>query len=449
MSIEARPAFHSRNLQAPRLNQKPLSQTHQIRFGQDTVCLSSDFSPEKKSTGFFGSIGSFIKNTLNFIFIKPWRWLGEQLGLIKKHKQQSEANESLNSAPVTSEPQATIIAETPRPEVHTAQAEPELSETEKRVHLFHANIQQGDIKAVSEMLKANPELIDSQIKDENAKPFGNSALATSVLKSKDANMVKFLLKKKPELIYTGQWSRLHSIPLIVEAVKAEGQNPEVIKALLSQVPEQIHAVEARFQDTLLHLANSPEMVRMLLEEQPDSIHKQSDMIHRHNFQGQSVLHTAKTAAVARVLLSKKPSLIHETDRYGRSVLDTAIIHRGEPELIDLILEEKPELARKVDDKGQTVLHKAANVNLSQIIDSLVKKDGSLLNAVDDAGNTAMHLAAKPPWRIDEQQNPPAALEKLLHLKPALANMKNAAGQTPLDIAKKHNYKAAIELLSAS
>ena len=169
MSIETRPAFPSRNLQAPRLNQQPLWQAKQIRFGNDAVCLTRDLSPDKESKGFFGSIGSFIKSTLSFIFIKPWRWLGEQLGLIKKPEKKVEETENSVSESSTGEPETVSEAKAQQITEPAEPKESESSEVDKLAQQFHNKIQQGDLNAVRDMLKINPNLIDSHIDDENAR----------------------------------------------------------------------------------------------------------------------------------------------------------------------------------------------------------------------------------------------------------------------------------------
>ncbi len=90
--------------------------------------------------------------------------------------------------------------------------------------------------------------------------------------------------------------------------------------------------------------------------------------------------------------------------------------------------------------GGTVLHTAAWGGHADVIRELVTSGGAELDPQDGRGNTAAHIAAF--------RNQLASVEALLEVGSRF-DLKNAAGQLPIDAARESGNVHLVELLRAN
>lgn len=301
---------------------------------------------KEKSTGFFAAIGNFIKDTFNLIFVRPFRWLGEKLGLVSKTKSSIDKPQ-----PVSDED-------------------------------FHSAIEKGTAEEVEAMLKNQPDLINSVLTR------GETPLIKAVTKTKDSKMINVLLDSQSDLIDQLYWR--HKSSILHKAVREADQKAEVIETLLARKPQLIDAVTETSQDSVLHNARNPEVVKVLLAKKPE-------LINAVDIWGGSVLHRAvggnADPEVIKALLVAKPKLIDAVDNDGDSVLHYAASYTHNPAVIDTLLAAKPGLSNAKGKLGYSVLHSAArNSNHTEVFEKLLKAKPELINAKDAAGYTPYDIA---------------------------------------------------------
>ena len=143
-------------------------------------------------------------------------------------------------------------------------------------------------------------------------------------------------------------------------------------------------------------------------------------------------------ALIEALLTADASVVNARTRSGRTALHHAAQFNIEPAVIALLLGAGANLEAR-DDEGQTPLHHAAENNRTGATARALLAAGAGMEARDENGNAPLHVAAKyvSDWAgPDEDAHAAGVIEALLEAG-ADATARNAAGQTPWDLAQEN------------
>ncbi|HJD59182.1 MAG TPA: ankyrin repeat domain-containing protein, partial [Rickettsia endosymbiont of Omalisus fontisbellaquei] len=127
-----------------------------------------------------------------------------------------------------------------------------------------------------------------------------------------------------------------------------------------------------------------------LEEFQSFLNNGAD-INEVDWNGSTILHVAargKNEQIVEMLLNKKPDLINIVARDGSTVLHYAAIG-GNEQLAEMLLSKKPELIDMVDKNSETVLHVAAKGGNEKLAEMLLNKKPDLIDKVTVYGNTVL------------------------------------------------------------
>lgn len=134
----------------------------------------------------------------------------------------------------------------------------------------------------------------------------------------------------------------------------------------------------------------------------------------------------------------EPIVAFLTTELNRFPLHQAVFRNDFP-LTDKLLEQGYTVAHETDD-GQTPLHIAAECGLAAMCEFLLKK-GAKTDALDNFGGTPLHAAAAC-------QNGVPVIRVLVERGAADVRLKDAAGMTPLALAKKYNHSRVAAYLKS-
>ncbi|KAL9828451.1 Ankyrin repeat-containing protein ITN1 [Arabidopsis thaliana] len=101
--------------------------------------------------------------------------------------------------------------------------------------------------------------------------------------------------------------------------------------------------------------------------------------------------------------------------------------QGHVEVIKALLSKDPQLARRIDKKGQTALHMAVKGQSSEVVKLLLDADPAIVMQPDKSCNTALHVATR--------KKRAEIVELLLSLPDTNANTLTRDHKTALDIAE--------------
>ena len=134
------------------------------------------------------------------------------------------------------------------------------------------------------------------------------------------------------------------------------------------------------------------------------------------------------------LLNKKPELVNATDQYGFTPLH-GVVGEHHFEMAQYLISKGADVKAR-NDSGITPLHIAAYPEMVEIL----VRAGAELEAKEDGGGTPLHIASENPEALD-------VMQKLLELG-ASVNAKDSRGETALDTAMARDESDKIELLLA-
>lgn len=144
-----------------------------------------------------------------------------------------------------------------------------------------------------------------------------------------------------------------------------------------------------------------------------------------------------------------------TNEKGETPLHLAVKSRGE-KMVDILLSSCASAANIPDNKGNLSLHLAAsgrNAKACAIVDLLISSNNINVNACNKKGHTPLHKASKGVLKRsydgysnqNEQRMRCEEIVRLLRINGAASDIKDIEGNTPLDIARKGNSTAIVDL----
>jgi len=97
--------------------------------------------------------------------------------------------------------------------------------------------------------------------------------------------------------------------------------------------------------------------------------------------------------IVKALIEANDTMCLARNKDGWNPLHVAAI-KGEPYVLNELLQAQPQAARELTNRGETVLHLCVKYKKTETLKSLVEAmdDVELLNARDPLGNTILHLA---------------------------------------------------------
>lgn len=331
------------------------------------------------------------------------------------------------------------------------------------------------LKIVQELLKKGEK---PDVKDEE----GNNLLHLA----KSAQMVEALLKAAPYLI--DAVNENGDTPLITAAADDYGEIVEVLLKNGAKVD-----VESMDGSTALHFARSGRVAEMLLSKAPDLIKsvnadgntplinavwedcrdvvevllkKGANTVAANNF-GTTALHCARSVQVVEMLLAvadTRNALDQRDDKRRTPLMSAAINDR--PEVVKALLArnanayakdehrntplhfaksaasvqmlaKQTELLELENEQGNTPLIMAADNDGAGAVKALIEKKVDVF-AKNKYGNSALHVAKSAP-----------VVQMLLETAPALINLQNIHGETPLMIAAWNGHLEVVQELLKS
>uniref|UniRef100_K3ZLR4 PGG domain-containing protein n=1 Tax=Setaria italica TaxID=4555 RepID=K3ZLR4_SETIT len=147
-----------------------------------------------------------------------------------------------------------------------------------------------------------------------------------------------------------------------------------------------------------------------------------------------------TAEIVEILLERRPELVERIDSNGNNALHYAA-QKNNRRVVEMVLNKRTELAYKPNKERQSPLHVAAHYGSTEAIKALLRECPDVAEMVDSSGRNALHVSVAS-GKAD-------ALRCLLRgVRPAeLLNRVDRNGNTPLHLAAKMSrVKAALLLL---
>ena len=192
--------------------------------------------------------------------------------------------------------------------------------------------------------------------------------------------------------------------------------------------------------TAIEAKNEVEAIRLIGQMSPQDFVKDYTELNWD----QSPLHYAASQGLSDIveqLLNKKPDLIYLADRSSRTPLHFAA-ERGHELTVNKLLQYKHAMVNIADRYYNTVLHsavaKAIGDNNLQVVESLLQKKPDLISMKDSSGFTALNYAV-----INHNDS---IIDFLLKENPNIVNIVDKDGKTILHWAAEYNEIAVNKLL---
>ncbi|KAM7519335.1 hypothetical protein LguiB_018297 [Lonicera macranthoides] len=185
----------------------------------------------------------------------------------------------------------------------------------------------------------------------------------------------------------------------------------------------------RFNETPLHIAATRghvDFAKALLQRRPNLVSELDSRL-------RSPLHSASAnghVEMVKLLLKADADVCLMEDKFGRTPLHLAAMDKGRVEVVNELVQTRPEAIMYPLNKAKTItiLHLYVIRSGMKALDQLLEVDHTFLNSQDGEGNTILHnVVALKQWET----------MKHLVLKPQLAvDLKNANGFTASDLIKQ-------------
>ncbi|XP_060214129.1 uncharacterized protein LOC132641232 [Lycium barbarum] len=276
--------------------------------------------------------------------------------------------------------------------------------------LLYTAASAGDVEFVKKLLERDPFLVFGEGE------YGVTDMFYAAARSKKTQVFRLLLESskgelKEEVSST---FRLEMMNRAVHAA-ARGGNVEMLNEILGNCSDVLVYRDAQ-GSTLLHSASGRgqvEVVKSLLERY--------DLINSRDNQGNTALHVAAYRgylAVVKVLISASPSSTTLRNNYGDTFLHMAVAGFRTPSFHRL-------------DRQMELMKQLVRGKIIEIED--------IINIKNNDGRTALHLAVIENIQTD-------VVELLMTAFSINLNIRDAGGNTPLDLLKQRPQSASSEIL---
>ncbi|GLJ22587.1 hypothetical protein SUGI_0425140 [Cryptomeria japonica] len=219
---------------------------------------------------------------------------------------------------------------------------------------------------------------------------------------------------------------------------AMGGNEQVVEDLLKSCPNLVNEINKAGETALFKACEGGHLkiVEMLCCQTSREYYKR--------FDGQTVLHLAVLnlrKGVIKKLLDERPELAKEVDNFHRTPLHMAALIPAismNPKKIapigDMLIKEDTLSPYKVDQNRQSALHIAAKEGNAPLLKVILNYSSDCLEVVDNDGRNALHLAVKNAPQIFERVGGDLKTIICSVISERLINCIDNNGQTALDIA---------------
>ncbi|CAN4090507.1 unnamed protein product [Withania somnifera] len=282
--------------------------------------------------------------------------------------------------------------------------------------LLYTAASAGDVEFVKQLLERDPFLVFGEGE------YGVTDIFYAAARSKNSQVFRLLLHSSisPKYVENSTVEEVSStfrLEMMNRAVHAaaRGGNVEMLREILGNCSDFLVYRDAQ-GSTLLHSASARgqvEVVKSLLEKY--------DLINSRDNQANTALHVAAYRgylAVVKVLISVSPSSTALRNNYGNTFLHMAVAGFRTPSF------------RRLD--RQMALMK-------QLVCGKIMEIEDIINIRNNDGRTALHLAIIENIQTD-------VVELLMTAFSINLNIRDADGNTPLDLLKQRPQSASSEIL---
>lgn len=264
----------------------------------------------------------------------------------------------------------------------------------------------------------------------------------------DAAFVKELLERDSRLVFgEGEYGVTDMF-----YAAARSKDSHVFKLLFDcSVSASPGNLKEEMMNRAVHAAARGGNVELLME----LLGGGGDVLAYRDARGSTVLHTASgrgQVEVVKHLVSSYDTMINSVDNRGNTALNVAA-YRGHLAVVELLITKSPFLASQTNNYGDTFLHMAVSGFVSpgfrrldrqlelmrQLVSGKLVDMGDIVNARNNEGRTALHIAV-----IESLQS--QVVELLMSVPYINLNIRDADGNTPLDLLKQRPHSASSEIL---
>ncbi|CAA2991359.1 ankyrin repeat RF_0381 [Olea europaea subsp. europaea] len=284
--------------------------------------------------------------------------------------------------------------------------------------LLYTAASAGDVIFVKELLDKDPLLVFGEGE------YGVTDIFYAAARSKNSEVFRLVFD--------------HAI-LRTYSRTTKGENEEVSSAFKSEMVNRAVHAAAR--------GGNMEILREFCKDE-------SDVLAYRDAQGSIVLHTASGIGQVEVVKNLLSSfdIINTTDNQGNTALIVAA-YRGHVDVVKILICTSPSCASLTNNYGDTFLHMAVagfrtpgfrrldqQIELmKQLVGGKIVNIEDIVNVKNNDGRTALHTAV-----IENIQSD--IVELLMSVHYVNLNIRDADGNTPLDLLKKRPKSASSEIL---
>ncbi|XP_055810462.1 uncharacterized protein LOC129880452 [Solanum dulcamara] len=276
--------------------------------------------------------------------------------------------------------------------------------------LLYTAASAGDVDFVKQLLERDPFLVFGEGE------YGVTDMFYAAARSKNSQVFRLLLEssKGESAEEVSSTFRLELMNRALHSA-ARGGNLEMLKEILGNCSDVLVYRDAQGSN-LLHSASGRgqvEVVKSLLERY--------DLINSRDNQGNTALHVAAYRgylAVVKVLISVSSSSIAMRNNYGDTLLHMAVAGFRTPSF------------RRLDRQMEL---------MKQLVRGKIVEIEDIINIRNNDGRTALHLAVIENIQTD-------VVELLMTAFAINLNIRDADGNTPLDLLKQRPQSASSEIL---
>lgn len=276
--------------------------------------------------------------------------------------------------------------------------------------LLYTAASAGDVEFVKQLLERDHFLVFGEGE------YGVTDMFYAAARSKNSQVLRLLLESsKGESTEEGSSTfRLEMMNRAVHAA-ARGGNVEMLREILGNCSDVLVYRDAQ-GSTLLHSASGRGQVEVV-----ESLLERYDLINSRDNQGNAALHVAAYRgylAVVKVLISVSPPSTALRNNYGDTFFHMAVAGFRTPSF------------RRLDRQMEL---------MKQLVRGKIMEIEDIINIRNNDGRTALHLAVIENIQTD-------VVELLMTAFSINLNIRDADGNTPLDLLKQRPQSASSEIL---